>query len=314
MSPINKRLQGAALLTALFIMTLVAIVATAMSTKVQVDIYRTRLIILHDRLYLASQAVTLWALGELNDNKNRFAKIDKQGMVGQYPQKMETIYPAVMIRGGLYDLQAKYNLNNLANKKAILGFVNFLDATVQQIPKNEKINLALALNDWLSPYDVLNSKDMNLSYYLSQNPAYQPSHQLMGSSSELRLVKEVSAQTYLAVEPFITALPEPTPLNMNTASKQALMSLSNALNEDKVEELISARGENGIKDLKKISELLKKMNIAEDQITLNSIYFLSVAHTNSDNFNFTVYTLLKRSRDKKGKISVNVLRASFNAF
>lgn len=314
MSPINKRLQGAALLTALFIMTLVAIVATAMSTKVQVDIYRTRLIILHDKLYLASQAVTLWALGELNDNKNRFAKIDKQGMVGQYPQKMETIYPSVVIRGGLYDLQAKYNLNNLTNKKAILGFVNFLDTTVQQIPKNEKINLALALNDWLSPYDVLNSKDINLSYYLSQNPAYQPSHQLMSSSSELRLVKEVSAQTYLAVEPFITALPEPTPLNINTASKQALMSLSNALNEDKVEELISARGENGIKDLKKISELLKKMNIAEEQITLNSIYFLSVAHTNSDNFNFTVYTLLKRSRDKKGKITVNVLRASFNAF
>ncbi|MDR3442651.1 MAG: type II secretion system minor pseudopilin GspK [Legionella sp.] len=314
MSPINKRLQGAALLTALFIMTLVAIVATAMSTKVQVDIYRTRLIILHDKLYLASQAVTLWALGELNDNKNRFAKIDKQGMVSQYPQKMETIYPSVVIHGGLYDLQAKYNLNNLANKKAILGFVNFLDATVQQIPKNEKINLALALNDWLSPYDVLNSKDLNLSYYLSQYPAYQPSHQLMASSSELRLVKEVSAQTYLAVEPFITALPEPTPLNINTASKQALMSLSNALNEDKVEELISARSENGIKDIKKISELLKKMNIAEEQITLNSIYFLSVAHTSSDNFNFTVYTLLKRSRDKKGKISVNVLRASFNAF
>ena len=61
MQPI-KLMRGSALLTALFIMTLVAIVATAMSTKLQVDIYRTRLTLTHDKLYLASQGVAVWAL------------------------------------------------------------------------------------------------------------------------------------------------------------------------------------------------------------------------------------------------------------
>lgn len=314
MPQINKKPRGGALLTALFIMTLVAIVATAMSTKVQVDIYRTRLIIVHDKLYLAAQAVAFWGMGELNDAKKRFAKLDAQGMVSQYPQNMTGIYPAVTLSGGLYDLQARYNLNNLVNKKAILGFVNFIGNTVPNISIPEKMNLAMAINDWISTYDLAVGKDNYLSYYLSQKPPYHPSHQLMYSSSELRLLKDVHAKTYLALQAYITALPEPTAININTASKQALMSLSNTIDDEKASELLSARGENGIKKLEKVNELLKKLNIANEQITLESSYFLNVAHASSDNLHLTMYTLLKRSKDKKGKLSVTILRQSFNVF
>jgi general secretion pathway protein K len=310
----NKKYRGGALLTALFIMTLVAIVATAMGTKIQVDIYRTRLIIVHDKLYLAAQAVTFWGMSELNDVKKRLAKQNAQGMVSQYPQTMAGIYPSVTLSGGLYDLQARYNLNNLANKKTILGFVNFVGNTVPNISIPEKMNLALAINDWISTYDLAVGKDSYLSYYLNQKPPYNPSHQLMYSGSELRLIKDVNTKTYLALQPYTTALPEPTALNINTASKQALMSLSNTMNGEKASELISARGENGIKNLEKVNEILKKLNIANEQITLESNYFLSVAQASSDNFHFTMYTLLKRSKDKKGKLSVTILRQSFNVF
>lgn len=314
MPQINKKHRGGALLTALFIMTLVAIVATAMSTKVQVDIYRTRLIIVHDKLYLAAQAVAFWGMGELNDVKKHFAKRDAQGMVSQYPQTMTGIYPSVTLSGGLYDLQARYNLNNLVNKKAILGFINFVGNTVPDITMPEKMKLALATADWISTYDLAVGKDHYLSYYLNQRPPYHPSHQLMNSSSELRLIQDVSAQTYLALQPHITALPEPTAININTASKQVLLSLSNTINDEKVNEIISARGENGIKKLATINELLQKLNIANDQITLESSYFLNVAHASSENLHFTMYTLLKRSKDKKGKLSVTILRQSFNVF
>lgn len=314
MPQINNKYRGGALLTALFIMTLVAIVATAMSTKIQVDIYRTRLIITHDKLYYASQAVAFWAMGELNDPKKRFTKPDANGMVSIYPKALANIYPNVIISGELYDLQARYNLNNLSNKKMILGFVNFIGYTVPQISIPEKMTLALAINDWISTYDLAIGKDTFLSYYLNQKPPYYPSHQLMSSGSELRLIKDVSAKIYLALEPYITALPEPTTLNINTASKQVLLSLSNSMTEEKVNQLIEARGKNGIKRQDKVNELLKKLNISADQITLESNYFLSVAHTSSDNINFTLFTLLKRSRDKKGKLSVTILRESFNVF
>ncbi|KTD41112.1 type II secretion system minor pseudopilin GspK [Legionella parisiensis] len=309
-----KTLKGSALLTALFIMTLVAIVATAMSTKVQLDIYRTKLILTHDKIYLASQAVTFWSLSELNNTKNKFAKADNQGVVSVFPRDMENIYSTVTLRGALYDLQAQYNVNNLENRKALLGFVNLIGAALPNVPEAERVKLTLAINDWLSPYDLARGKDNYLSYYMSQKPPYYPSHQLMSSKSELRLVKDVTAPLYIALDPLITTLPESTPININTAPIKVLKSLSSSMKETQLNELIKERKENGIKDLSKVSELLKKLNIADDQITIESTYFLSVAYATSENLNLTVYTVFKRSRDKNKKISVNLLRQSFNVF
>ncbi|HHF7366486.1 TPA: type II secretion system minor pseudopilin GspK [Legionella bozemanae] len=309
-----KTIKGSALLTALFIMTLVAIVATAMSTKVQLDIYRTKLILTHDKIYLASQAVTFWALSELNNTKNKFAKADTQGIVSMFPHDMENIYSTVTLRGALYDLQAQYNVNNLENKKAMLGFINLMGVALPQVPEAERVKLTLAINDWLSPYDLARGKDNYLSYYMSQKPPYYPSHQLMSSKSELRLVKDVTAPLYLALEPLITTLPESTPININTAPIKVLKSLSSSMKETQLNELIKERKENGIKDLNKVSEILKKLNIANDQITIESTYFLSVAYVTSENLNLIVYTVFKRSRDKNQKISVNLIRQSFNIF
>ncbi len=306
--------RGGALLTALFIMTLVAIVATAMSSRLQVDIYRTRLIINHDKLYFASQAVAFWAMSELGDAKKKFAVADAEGMVLSYPKNMSTIYPSVTLSGGIYDLQGRFNLNNLSNKKYILGFVNFIGATAAQMTATEKMGLALAINNWVSPYDLGVGEDSFLSYYLHQKPPYHPSRQLMTSSSELRLIKDVSPKIFLALQPYVTALPDLTAININTASKQVLMSLNNTMNEQRVNELLELRGKNGFKRIEKANDLLKKMNVANDQVTLESAYFLSVAHASIENFNFTVYTLLKRNRDKKGKITVSILRESFNVF
>ncbi|MFZ4077782.1 MAG: type II secretion system minor pseudopilin GspK, partial [Legionellaceae bacterium] len=58
---VKRSSKGSALISALFLMTLVAIGATAMSSRLQLDIYRTRLILTSDALSLASEAVTFWA-------------------------------------------------------------------------------------------------------------------------------------------------------------------------------------------------------------------------------------------------------------
>jgi general secretion pathway protein K len=311
---VKQKHRGGALLTALFIMTLVAIVATAMSSHLQVDIYRTRLIVTHDKLYYASQAVAFWAMDELKDPKKKFAISNDEGMVSKLPNSMIRVYPSVILSGELYDLQSRFNLNNLINKKSFLGFSNLVSRLVPNLTGPERIEMAFAINNWISTYDLALGTDKYLSYYLKQNPSYHSSHQFMQSVSELRLVKDVNAKTYLALQPYLTALPEPTALNFNTANVKTLLSLGNALNEDKVSELIEARGEKGLKNLAKIEELLKKFNVGSDQITLESTYFLSIAHASTENQNFTVYTLLKRSRDKKNKLSVSILRESINVF
>jgi len=309
-----KRNRGSALLTALFIMTLVAIVATAMSTKVQLDIYRTKLVVNHDALYLASQAVTFWAMGELDKKTNQFTKVDQQGMVSKFPKNLTNIYPNVSLNGGLYDLQGRFNLNNLVDRKTLIGFINLLNYLMPKLSEQDKIHRALAVSDWLSPFDLARGKDNYANYYLSQNPPYYPSHQLMSSSSEFRSIKDVSAANFLALAPFITALPEQTPVNINTAPKQVLMSLGNAMTDEHADKIIEARGEEGIKDIKKIDKILKKFDLPNDQITIESRYFLNVAYATANDQTLVVYSLLKRNRDKKGKISVTILRESFNIF
>ena len=72
------RNRGSALISALFIMTLVAIAATAMSTRLQLDIYRTRLTISSDKLFLASQAVTFWAMHTLSNESLQVRLNDKE--------------------------------------------------------------------------------------------------------------------------------------------------------------------------------------------------------------------------------------------
>lgn len=305
--------RGGALLTALFIMTLVAIVATAMSVRLQTDIYKTRLLVAHDKLYLASQAVLFWSFNELNQSDNKFSHAKPQGLVSTYPKNFTHIYPGVQIMGGLYDLQGAINLNNLTEKKGLVLFINLLNHVYPKATDRDKINLALTVKDWLSPYDLSKGKDSYTSYYLAQKPPYYPSHQLMRSRSEFRLLKEVNAELDQLIQPFITVLPEATPINVNTASKPVLRSLGDGLSENQVDELIQARGTKGIA-LKDLNPLLQKLNIPSDQTTILSQYFLSKALIKSEDLQLVVYVMLKRENNHKGKINISVLRQSFNVF
>ena len=312
MSKLNK-IQGGALLTALFIMTLVAIVATAMSSRLQLDIYRTQSTITHDRLYLASQAVSFWALHTLNQQYLPFTRLDQKGMVAEFPDSRHWGDQAIQVRGGLYDLQASFNLNNLVQKGFLPIFLRLVQQVSPKLSKKEGFRLAFAIQDWLSPYNPEKGQDGYLSYYLAQDPPYYPSHQLMQSTSELRLVKDCSAVLYQALMPLISTLPEVTPINLNTASKKVLMSLAAQDNEVQVREFMLTRKKGGIKNPKNLAELSKKWNVPSEQLTTESQYFLSIAWVSRDEFQFRVYTWLKRSRNKQGKLSVRIIRQSINA-
>ncbi|MDI9819495.1 MULTISPECIES: type II secretion system minor pseudopilin GspK [unclassified Legionella] len=302
---------GSALISALFIMTLVAIAATAMSTRLQLDIYRTRLTITSDKLYLASQAVSFWAMSELADKKNRFTLSKLEGEVLSFPEKLQTLYPEIKIKGSIYDLQSRFNLNNLIDKKYQTTFLKLLDFT--KLTSSQKEGLILAIHHWISPYLPGRGQDELMNYYLQQKPSYLPGQQLMQTLSEFRLIKDVNATLYLSLVNFITVLPETTPINLNTASKQVLAALGNGLNDAELNELIMARGEEGIQDLKDISPLLQKLNIRQEQITIESHYFLNVATAISEDLTLTKYTILKRHKDKNGNLSVTIINESLNS-
>lgn len=305
--------QGSALISALFIMTLVAIAATAMSSRLQLDIYRTRMTLLSDTLYLASEQVTFWAMSELANPRNHFAVTDKSGNLMVFPPKLKSSYPLFETSGELYDLQARFNLNNLTNKIYYPVFSKLLENPDLKLSPQLRTTILDATVQWISPWQPGRGKDTLLSYYQKQSPPYIPGFQQFQSPSEWRLIQGVNAHTYQQMSELITALPENTPININTAPKNLLKALGHGLSDDQVNELITARGEKGISDMRKITEILQKLGIRSEQLTLESQYFLSVATVTHMDLNLTTFSIIKRSRDRQGKIILSLVSEQLNS-
>ncbi|HBI21433.1 MAG TPA: type II secretory pathway protein [Legionella sp.] len=311
----NKHLKhcGSALITALFIMTIVAIAATAMAARLQLDIYRTGMIFNRDKLYLAAEPITGWAMRQLSAKKLLFTAQDTAGTVAYFPDTLATIYPGVTIQGRLIDLQARFNLNNLNGK----SFRFFFDALIALVSKNtddtQRHLILEATSAWIHADLPEQEQSLHLDAYLKQTPPYYPAAQPMADVSELRLIQGVNAALYRALRPYVTALPEPTPININTATLTVLRCLGQGLDASQAHELLEARGTKGVFEMAGITPLLQKLAIPNGQVTLESQYFLSQATLSINDMHLTIYTLLKREKDqKKGTVRVMILGERVN--
>jgi general secretion pathway protein K len=300
--------KGSALLTALFIMTLVAITATAMSTRLRLDIYRTQLTIKSDKLYLASQAVTFWSMDKLSQKEfeHPLPKIT------HYPERYQTLYPSVEATGELIDLQSKFNINNIEDRFYANVFKKLIENLVPKMSSKERIQLVYATRSWIGKYRPGRGKDKLFNFYLSQKPSYVPSHQPLKSISEFRLIRDVNAILYETLEPYLIALPGRTPINIRTASTPILSVMGKGLSESDIDELLSTVKDDGTFDKQKIRDAVQKLDIPMEQITTESQFYLSKAVVKSGDLTLTNYTLLNRAKDLKGNVHVTIEIESLN--
>jgi general secretion pathway protein K len=306
--------KGSALLSALFIMTLVAIAATAMSLRLQQDIYETELAIQNDTLYLASQGVVFWAMGEASSPKYPFTQINAKGQVANLPKNLQTLFPGLQVTGDVYDLQGLFNLANLQMPSTLenIAIFNRLLENVLKKPKSELDAIFYALQDWQLPYTLGKGKDEYTSYYLSQTPPYYPSHQPMRSTSEFRLLQHVNAADYMALLPFITVLPEQTLININTAPKPILMSLTKEITEAQVQEILQTRENGGLTNMIQLGPILDKLKLQQNQVATESNYFLVVASVSNQELALVNYTVIKRDVDTDGRVRAQLVSESLN--
>ena len=304
--------RGSALISALFIMTLIAIAATAMISRLQLDIYRTRISITSDKLNLASKAVTFWAFSQLAENKIIFFAKNDYGKIMNFPAKLAKIYPEVTLSGELYDLQALFNLNNLKDNKYPKQFIFLLEDSMPLSNIAQRRALLDNLVYWISPFQPGRGHDAYLKYYSSLSPPLIPSFQPMQSISELRLIRGFNKKIYDKLQPLVTVLPKTTPININTAPKLILGTLGNGLNELDLNKIYEARGKSGISNLNDLIILTKELNIPNDQVTIESNYYLSIANASNADLNLKVYTIINRSKDAKGNVTVGIISESIN--
>jgi general secretion pathway protein K len=119
--------------------------------------------------------------------------------------------------------------------------------------------------------------------------------------SELLLVKGVNAEMYQTLRPYLTALPETTPLNLNTMTPE----LFDALKLDKSgAELVEMRETD---EFSSIEDFVKRMEIVLDEnqkkwLSVSTQFFLATGTVTLDDKSVTIRSLLKR--DGKGQTKV----------
>lgn len=298
----HLRKQGSALISALFIMTLVTIAVMAMSIRVQVDIYRTRLTLIHDELYLASQLIFLWS-ADILQHQVTFTNKAGHAHLLSWPVSLYQ-YPHVALKGEIIDLQSRFNVNSLFNKENIIPFA-FLIKDIAKLSEKDAMTIAEATHHWLAAYNLHEGKNEYLQYYLKQQPPYYPGQQLFQNISEWRLIMGVDQTVYLKLQPFITALPIPSKININTASEPILKIINLKLNQEQISALITARGEEGFKHLQEITTKFPQFPLRN--ITLESQYFLSIAEAKQPELHLVVQRILERRLEKANHYTVRLI-------
>lgn len=299
--------NGSALITALFIMTLIAITATAIIQSLRIDIARTTRFIRTDQLYLAAQGVHFWAMVQLQNPTEK----NQQKAIFSYPSTLSKLYPGIQISGELHDLQAFFNINNLTNPAYIAPFTQLIQQVAPEINDNLINMIVQATQNWISPQTGVNQDKWN-PYYASMRPPYQTPHQLMRSVSEFQFIAGVTRKLYRALHTQLTALPEPTPININTASSRILKATLPQLEKSQLDDLLRSRRENPILTQEAFNQLNQELSLPAGITTYRSTYFLSVAHATQGQQSLTLFTILKRTLSANKTWQISMVRESIN--
>lgn len=307
----KRQQRGSAIITALFIMAIVSIAATAMTIRMQIAIRHTSLSTQSERLYQLAQGVPQWAQITLHN----MAKQQKDKL----PQTFQLKTPeGIIVQGTLTDLQARFNINNLkeeAPQTKTYGykaaFIKLIRTVSPDTNLEEATRIANATQQWVRATPNPNNKP-----YAQERPPYQLAQQPFVSTSELRLVAGMTDKRYQQLQPYIAALPPDTAININTASIPVLMTLSPDLTQDQAKKIIEKRNSaQGFVSPNTFASLIEKEQwdiSKKPRWTVRSQYFLSRAHLVQDNLQITLLDTLWRTKNHKNEPIIKLLAESRN--
>lgn len=251
--------------------------------------------------YLARSGVT-FAMAVLEDDDKTDQNYDALDEL--WSQKL----PQIPVGDGfvtvaITDEDSKINVNKMStgftpvtseNMRVLMG--RFL----KQLELEEDI--ANAITDWTDQDDherMPGGAESN--YYGSLEDSYEVKNKPFDSLQELRLVKGLEGETYNKLNKFFTVHSDGW-ININTAGKEVLMSLSDNLPGEVADEIIAFRGENPF--LAKL-DIKNNISISEDVyneigkfIDVKSNYFSIVSSGTVNQSQKTIRAEIMRQNNK----------------
>ena len=216
--------RGVALIVAILLVALGTIIAATVGYENAMAARRGTATYAFDQSLLISQGAEALAAYGIR----QFFQSDPNNVyIGQGWDKpvgpMEVV-PGVMLEASLEDMQGRLNLNNLVSKtdgQPNAVYVNAFTKLLEMVGLEPK--WAAMVVDWIDadnmPQNVDGAED---SVYMGQVPPYRTANRYITSTTELLALPGFGRDRYLALAPYIAALPYGTPINVCTAKDKVL--------------------------------------------------------------------------------------------
>ena len=304
-----RRQNGIALITAIILVAIAAVLATAIGFASAMSARRASAMFGADQAFLAAEGVEALAADVLKMTaaNNTIFSLDQQWALPYGP--FELTDGVTLEFAQLEDEQGKFNINNLAangstdTTKALILFQQLLE----QVGLETK--WAGLIADWIDQDNTPNTPDgAEDSVYLSQTPPYRTANLPVTSVSELLALPGFGRNRYDRLVPYIAALPPGTTINICTASGVILDSMAgpgkNEYSSDPAN-LANERKNNGCFPTQAVymSTLSSEAkNLVNNWIGTNTSYFRLRSFITIGTARFTLYSLLYRDNSSSGQI------------
>ena len=303
----RRQQRGVALITAVLIVALATLLAVDVGFKGYLDQRRAANTFALDQSFEIALGGEAWASDVLRRDKMESPKQD------DFTEAWATPIPPIPLEdvggefeGTLEDLQGRFNLNNLVTYDGGgLGTVD--EAAVERLQRLlEFLELepkwAKLIADWIdsdnNPQFPDGAED---TVYTGFSPPYRTANMPITRTSELLALPEFGIERYRRLEPFVTALPAGTPINLCTASPQLLDAIVSGRREFTVsgESMKQTRQQRCFPNKQEFEQALsddqkRQLNEA-DVIDETSDYFLATIWVTLGTHRFTLYSLLYRT-------------------
>lgn len=270
----SYRQRGIAVITVLLALAIAVLICSEVIMRVYNGVKRSGNHFNTEQAWEYALGGEAWARQQLAAD---FEKDKTTSKTDHFLEKWALPMQKMSVEGGsieieIYDMQARFNLNNLVDENGTIDpaqvntFRTLLSSLgVRPVYADMAARWASYANDTDDMYD-------------SDKIPYRAADTQFGSVTEMRQLKDIEMKEYRRIQPFISALPVPVTININTAPEAVLASFAG--NTEQSGEKVKSFLEQRKQQLNGYSSPDAFINIVgvqdediEDQLTVSSQFF-----------------------------------------
>ena len=284
----SHKQRGLALLLAILVVVMVSAVAVSILHEEKYALRKTSHILLMDRAGLYAYGLEDWARLFLRKDRedSETDSLDENWAIG---------IPGLPIEGGylsgfIADEQARFNLNSVLESELQVERLRRLCRRLEV----DDIFIP-ALMDWIDEdFDIRYPDGMEENY-----DTYRVANREMADTSELLLVHNVTEEMYAKLEPYITALPATTTININTMSEAVYESLGEEVGS--ASKFIEERKKDPYSSIEDFIERLQ-LPIEVEGLSVSTNYFRARGQVVQGEQAFNLNSLIYRGDDGNTRV------------